>query len=201
MYKLNRNRRFPVAHSVPHRNVQMDCGGSAKAALDITALAMILMLGAPPAWANEVSDCAQRLHLEQAIDACTQIIERSGGEVRTNLEDTYKSRADAYFASGEYDRAIADLGKAITLNAEDANAYVRRGMAYEAEGDHQDAIADFSTVIRLKPTYASGYTMRGGAYEMVGEKHRAIADFRIALALDPCLETVKSAIRRLGGAV
>jgi Flp pilus assembly protein TadD len=70
-----------------------------------------------------------------------------------------------------------------------------------AEGDHQDAIADFSTVIRLKPTYASGYTMRGGAYEMAGEKHRAIADFRIALALDPSLETVKSAIRRLGGAV
>ena len=170
MYKRKQDHWFPafrnVARSVPHRNELTEGGGNAKAALDIISLSMIVMLGASPARANEVSDCAQRLHLRQAIRACTQIIERSGGEVRTNLQDTYKSRADAYFANGDYERAISDLSKAIALNPEDANIYVRRGMAYEAKGDHQDAIADFSTVIRLKPAYASGYTMRGGAYEM-----------------------------------
>ena len=104
-------------------------------------------------------------------------------------------------ASGDYERAIADLSKAITLNPKGAEGYVRRGIAYEKEGDHKDAIADFSTVIRLKPGYATAYTMRGGAYEVAGDKGKAIADFRAALAIDPSLDTVKSAIRRLGGIV
>jgi tetratricopeptide (TPR) repeat protein len=157
----------------------------------------ILILGSQLARAEEIGDCAQRLHLERAIAACTLLIEQGDREGCAKLDELYKSRADAYFASGDYERAIADLSKAITLNPKGAEGYVRRGIAYEKEGDHKDAIADFSAVIRLKPGYATAYTMRGGAYEVAGDKGKAIADFRAALAIDPSLDTVKSAIRRL----
>ncbi len=158
----------------------------------------LLILGSPLARAEDIGDCAQRLYLQRAIAACTQLIERGDSEGGAKLDEMYKSRADAYFASGDYERAIADLSKAITFNPRGAEEYLRRGIAYEKEGDHEDAIADFSTVIRLKPAYATAYTMRGGAYEVAGEKGKAVADFRAALAIDPSLDTVKSAIRRLG---
>ena len=166
-----------------------------KAALGAVWLAMISIFWAAAARADDISDCAQTLHLQRAIQACTQII----GRGNRKLDETYKSRGDAYFASGDYERAIADLSKAITLKPQDVNGYIRRGIAYEKKGDHEHAIADFSTVIRLEPMYATAYTMRGGAYEMAGDKRRAIADFRSALAIDRSLNTVKSAIRRLGG--
>ena len=172
-----------------------------KAALGAVSLAMISIFWAAVARADDISDCAQKLHLQSAIRACTQLIEQGDREGRAKLEETYKSRADAYFASGDYEHAIADLSKAITLNSQDADGYVRRGIAYEKEEDHRDAISDFSSVIRLEPAYATAYTMRGGAYEMAGDKLSAIADFRAALAIDPSLDTVKSAIRRLGGVV
>ena len=172
-----------------------------KAVFGALSLAMTLIFWAAVARANDFSDCAQRLHLQSAIRACTQLIEQGDREGRAQLEETYKSRADAFFASGDYKHAVADLSMAITLNSQDADGYVRRGMAYEKEGDHRDAISDFSSVIRMEPAYATAYTMRGGAYEMAGDKPNAIADFRAALAIDPSLDTVKLAIRRLGGVV
>ena len=130
--------------------------------------------------------------------ACTQIIERGNRERVETLINAYKSRADAYFAGGDYERAIADLSVAIRLSPQDLDAYIRRGLAYEAKADHPDAISDFSAAIRLKPEYATPYTMRGGAYEKAGDKTAAVADFRSALAIDHSLRTVEDAIRRLG---
>lgn len=164
----------------------------------VTRIATALALWSATASADPGGDCAQRLDLERAESACTQIIERGNRERVETLVDAYKSRADAYFAGGDYERAIADLGVAIKLNPQDFDAYVRRGLAYEAKADHQDAISDFSAAIRLKPGYATPYTMRGGAYEKAGDKTAAVADFRSALAIDHSLRTVEDAIRRLG---
>jgi tetratricopeptide (TPR) repeat protein len=151
------------------------------------------------AWARAdlYSDCTQRRDLDLTIRACTQIIEESGRVPSDRLSIAYKSRGDSYFANGDYERAISDLGMAITLSPQDADAYIKRGMAYDAKGDFQHGIEDFGMAISLRPASATPYTMRGGAYERAGDKERAIDDFQRALEIDPSLETVRDVLLRL----
>lgn len=147
--------------------------------------------------ADLYSDCSQRRDLDLSIRACTQIIEKDGSEPSDRLSMAYKSRGGSYFANGDYEHAISDLGMAITLSPQDADAYIKRGMAYDAKGDFQHGIADFGMAISLRPASATPYTMRGGAYERAGDKDRAIADFQRALEIDPSLETVRAVLQRL----
>jgi tetratricopeptide (TPR) repeat protein len=76
----------------------------------------------------------------------------------------YNSRGNAYSDEGDYDRAIADCSRAITLNPNDAAAYNNRGAAYKDKGDCNRAIADYSQAIALNPDYAAAYFNRGIAY-------------------------------------
>ena len=51
---------------------------------------------------------------------------------------------------GDFDKAIADLSKAIELDPEDASAYVNRARARELNGDSEGAAADYA---RAKALY------------------------------------------------
>jgi tetratricopeptide (TPR) repeat protein len=63
----------------------------------------------------------------------------------------YYNLGNAYNNKKQYDRAIAEFDKAITLNPKHANAYGNRGYAYEKLGQRDKAIADFRKVIELRP--------------------------------------------------
>ncbi len=155
-------------------------------AMRILVTVLVSLSWSALARADLYSDCAQRSDLELAIRACTQIIEEDGRQSSARRSIAYKSRGDSYFANGDYERAVSDLGMAITLSPQDADAYIKRGMAHDAKNDFQHGIADFGMAISLRPGSATPYTMRGGAYERAGDKERAIADLQKALELDPC---------------
>ena len=57
----------------------------------------------------------------------------------------------------EYDKAIADYGKAIRLDPNDASTYRRRAYAWLLMDDHDLAIADWNQVIRLDPGSPTAY--------------------------------------------
>jgi tetratricopeptide (TPR) repeat protein len=177
----------------PLRQFQNSGGCSVRILLFVA----VLISGGTLASADPYDDCAQRRDLELSIRACTEIIERGGSEPSSHLSISYKDRADSYFANGDYERAITDLGAAITQSPEDADAYIKRGMAYDAKGDYQRGIADFDVAIKLRPTSSTPYTMRGGAYERAGDRERAIADFEKALEIEPDLPTVREVLKRL----
>ena len=50
---------------------------------------------------------------------------------------------------GDFDRAIADFGKAIKLNPKYAGAYHSRGNAYAMKGDRKQAITDYRKILQL----------------------------------------------------
>ena len=109
----------------------------------ILVTVLISVFWSAVARADLYSDCTQRGDLDLSVRACTQIIEESGHQPSAGLSIAYKSRGDSHFASGDYERAISDLGMAITLSPQDADAYIKRGMAYDAKGDFQHGVADF----------------------------------------------------------
>ena len=104
----------------------------------------------------------------------------------------YVSSGDAYYAKGDYDRAIADYTQALRLDP-DAVRYTNRGNAYRNKGDNDRAIADYNDALRLDPNYARAYNQRGYAYHY-GKKDYdwAIADYNDALRLDPNFAAAKS---------
>ena len=55
-------------------------------------------------------------------------------------------------SQGEFDRAIADLNKALELNPKSALAYCNLGWTYEAMHDERKAIAHYRKALELDPS-------------------------------------------------
>jgi Tfp pilus assembly protein PilF len=100
------------------------------------------------------------------------------GPIRVN-------RGIAYWASRNYNAAIADFNKAIEINPGMAHAYLNLGVAYNSLRDHTRAIEAFNKAQAINPKYAAVYLNRGLAYETMGNHVRAIADFSRAIEVNP----------------
>jgi Flp pilus assembly protein TadD len=88
---------------------------------------------------------------------------------------------EKFYRDGEYDKAIAEYSRCISLKADYAEAYASRGNAYRKKGDVSRAIEDYSRAIRLKSTFAEVYNYRGFLYAQGGDYRRAIEDYTQAI--------------------
>ena len=86
----------------------------------------------------------------------------------------------------QYQHAIDDFNKAISLKPKDAKLYYNRGIAYDNLGKLKRAIEDFNEAIRLKPDDALSYTNRAGAYFMQGNTKLFCSDVQKACSLGDC---------------
>ncbi|MGA2259776.1 MAG: tetratricopeptide repeat protein, partial [Thermoguttaceae bacterium] len=107
---------------------------------------------------------------------------------------TLVQRGNTYFASHEWDQAIACLSEVIRLDPKNAMAYNNRGVAYSFQGDDDKALADLSEAIRLDPKCASAYGSRAGLYSARGDYDRALADASKALQLDQRVYYVRARV-------
>jgi Tfp pilus assembly protein PilF len=96
----------------------------------------------------------------------------------------YAERATQHLASGDYDRAIADLDAALELDPR-AESYYNRGLAYFSKNAIDRAIADWNTAINLDPRNARSFRQRGNAYYTKGDFNLAVADYNRAIELEP----------------
>ena len=87
------------------------------------------------------------------------------------------------YETGDYDRAIAEYNKAISIKPDYADAYAWRGNAYRKKGQTGPAIDDYTRALRYKANYPEVYNYRGYLYSQGGNYDRAIADFTQAIRL------------------
>lgn len=74
----------------------------------------------------------------------------------------YSSRADSYMSLKEFDKAINDYTKAISIDPNDAESYHNRGLAYLRHKAQLDlALADVEKAISLEGTKGYYYRLRG----------------------------------------
>lgn len=130
------------------------------------------------------------------IASCTTLAE-SNGEPHGRRTLAFNNRGIAYFAKGDFDRAIEDYSQAIKLSPQFNAAFNNRGNAYVAKHDYDHAIQDFNEAIRIKPGYVTGVTVpepfdyanvfanRGRAYFHKNDYVHAIQDFDEAIRLKP----------------
>jgi tetratricopeptide (TPR) repeat protein len=61
---------------------------------------------------------------------------------------TYYCRGKAYIKKGSYELALADLGEALRLNPDLAEAQMEKGNAYFAMGDGKKGILEFQEAVK-----------------------------------------------------
>lgn len=98
--------------------------------------------------------------------------------------NSYANRGHAYTLKGEYDRAIADLSRALQMRPA-ATDYHNRGSAWLNSGDVDCALADYTEAIRLNPADAMIFIDRARAWHEKGRFAQAVGDYTTALRLDP----------------
>jgi tetratricopeptide (TPR) repeat protein len=90
---------------------------------------------------------------------------------------------EKYYQNGDYDRAITEYNRSISLKTNYADAYIARGSAYRKKGSSLRAIEDYTKALEYGGIRAEVYNYRGYAYAERGEIEKAISDFSQALRL------------------
>jgi tetratricopeptide (TPR) repeat protein len=102
-----------------------------------------------------------------------------------NNYQNYFYRGWAFYGKKDYQSAIRDLSKAITLAPDKAELYKYRGQVYYDMKDYTNAFNDFDESIRRGNLTASVYDNRALASIWLHLSDAAIADLRKAIQLSP----------------
>lgn len=109
------------------------------------------------------------------VAVCTKIID--SGKVKHPYQgDYYALRGAAYYAMREFDKALADTNKAITIRPT-PEIYFQRALIHMALQKVEPAKADLAQVMKQKPTFAPSYFMRGLISYEAAEYSEAVTYF------------------------
>ena len=98
----------------------------------------------------------------------------------------YNHRGVSYSKLGQYQQAIDNFNKAISLKQDYAGAYINRGNAYISLGQHQRSIDDYNEAIHLEPSNADPYLNRGIVYLTQRNNIAGCRDAQKACELGTC---------------
>lgn len=88
-------------------------------------------------------------------------------------------------AGGEYQRAVANLTKAVASGASDLDIDLNLGMAYLSTGDYDRATEIFNRLLRFRPDYPRYYSCLGAAHRKAGRLMESCRVLEAALKIDP----------------
>ena len=109
-----------------------------------------------------------------------------GPGVNTQNAKVYTDSGDTHYDNREYEKALKDYNKAISINSKYARAYNNRGIVFlKIQKDYNKAIADFSEAINTSPEVSGYYNNRAIAYVAEGSYDKAISDYDQLIKLDP----------------
>ena len=100
----------------------------------------------------------------------------------TGATKAYKT--SAAYAKFQYDSAMAEFTRAISLDSSVVEPLVNRGLIRDKLKDKEGAIRDYTLAIKIKPSNADAYVKRAATFESLGEYSRALEDFTAAISRD-----------------
>jgi len=93
-------------------------------------------------------------------------------------------RGVLYEKLGQYEKAVADYSRAITLVPDASNYYFNRGNALSAIKKYTNAIADYDSAIQLNAKDSDYFANRGLAEKELKHFDKAIENYNAAIWLD-----------------
>jgi len=92
----------------------------------------------------------------------------------------WSARGRVYLEQGEYEKSVADLNEAISLENRPLD-YINRALVRHKLNDYKGAMADFDKALELNANEYVAYFNRGILRAEVGDNNRAIEDFEMVL--------------------
>eukprot|EP00442_Polarella_glacialis_P057040 CAMPEP_0115108580 /NCGR_PEP_ID=MMETSP0227-20121206/38092_1 /TAXON_ID=89957 /ORGANISM="Polarella glacialis, Strain CCMP 1383" /LENGTH=130 /DNA_ID=CAMNT_0002506909 /DNA_START=80 /DNA_END=472 /DNA_ORIENTATION=+ len=99
--------------------------------------------------------------------------------------EKYKGRGNDFFKAGDWEKAVKEYNKAITLDPGNAVYYSNRSGAWSSKGSHQSALRDAEKCIELDPQFAKGYARKAKALFDTFQTNDAEAAYKEGLKVDP----------------
>jgi tetratricopeptide (TPR) repeat protein len=100
--------------------------------------------------------------------------------------NNFAKLGDDFYDKGDYTRAIENYNRAIQLDPQLTNAYMRRGFIYHYQGETSRALAEYRTAIVKTPSRADEAYVKCLLYDTAtGNANRAISECTEAIAAFP----------------
>lgn len=95
-----------------------------------------------------------------------------------NIAENYAIRGRAKAVAGDYEAAIQDSDRAVSLDAQNIYNFLNRADVRRMMGDRDKALADLETSQEIDAKNPYIYKMRGEIYDELGEKDTALAAYK-----------------------
>lgn len=99
--------------------------------------------------------------------------------------DVHFEKGVDYINQGDYEQAIEEFNRVISIDSEYVDAYCGIGIAYLNQKDYKKAIEAFEKATALDPDEPIAYYLLGRAYEEIMNYEKAISAWNRFLALRP----------------
>ena len=106
-----------------------------------------------------------------------------------------KGRGKYYYESGQMDKALQDLDKALEVYPDEAAIYTLRGNIFRDQKEYEKSLTSYSQAIELEPDIPTHYNNRANTYIRTGKSELAFKDYQKCLELEP---KHKEALNNLG---
>jgi serine/threonine protein kinase/tetratricopeptide (TPR) repeat protein len=106
-------------------------------------------------------------------------------ELNDRLVPVHVTLGIIYQQTGELDKALAELRRALDDDSTSVGAEYHIGQIYESQGKLADAEAAFNSVVNRRPGYWLGYSGLGAFYYGHGEFAKAAIQFQAMIDLQP----------------
>jgi len=116
---------------------------------------------------------------------------------KDGVDEAWYARGFYYQTMGEYDKAILDYQKTITLNPFNAYAYYNAGYIYFMKKNWPLAIKHFELAFKANDEFEKPIYMIGLTHEAQNNNTEAITYYKRSLQLNPDFELAKDGIKRL----
>lgn len=118
--------------------------------------------------------------VEKQIRLYTQRIENDANDTQSMV-----ALGNLYFMLRDFEQAIENYDRALSINDQLDAAYFGRGMARGRAGFIKKGIEDLTYYLHRHPDSSLAYTKRGIRHLWLDEENEAMKDFQKAIALNP----------------
>jgi tetratricopeptide (TPR) repeat protein len=143
---------------------------------------------------SQADELARQGKYPDAIEHCNQAV-----QVDPSLTRAYLSRAIAYDQMDQYEKALADFDRALSLLPQDdrfrPEYHYNRGMCLHRMKRYEAAVKDFDEALQ-SADQASYYYMRGKSLRALRKSKEALLDFDKSIALEKGDDLAASLLQR-----
>ena len=154
-------------------------------AISAISLTAFNKYNSPKDYSETIADCrSDKLAPDDAIIACTKLIERPDIS-NENLNFFLGKRAWAFRRADDFKSAISDIDRALELQPNNINMWVRRAYINDASGAIKTAAEDFKKALELDPSKVSTLMHRANLLYLRGDYETALQDYEKVLLHEP----------------